>query len=71
MPKIINPDMYRVVAHARFRAKGHPQQIPRSTCIPDAMAAPYGVVEVDYAELEQRVAAMYTDEIKDAKDGNP
>ena len=71
MPKIINPYTYRVVAHARFRAKGHPQQIPRSTRMPDATAAPYGVVEVDYVELEQRVTTMYHDEIKDTPDENP
>ena len=69
MPKI-NPAMYNVVAHARFRAKGHPQQIPRSTRMPAEMAAPYGVVEVDCAELAQRVAVMYHDEIKDAQDEN-
>lgn len=71
MSKIIIPDGYRLVAHARYSAKGHPQNIPRRTRMPTEMAAPYGVAEVDYAELEQRVAAMYHDEIKDAQDGNP
>ena len=71
MPKIINPAVYCGVTRGVFRAQGHPQQIPRSTRMPAEMAAPYGVVEVDYTELEQRVLAMYHDEIKDAQDENP
>ena len=71
MPKIINPAIYCGVARGVFSAKGQPQQIPRSTSIPRTMAAPYGVVEADLYELEQRVTAMYHDEIKDAQDENP
>jgi hypothetical protein len=71
MPKIINPDMYNVVAHCLFHAKGQPQQIPSRTSMPAEMATPYGIVESDLYELEQRVAAMYHDEIKDAQDENP
>lgn len=70
MPKIINPDMYRVIAHGVFRATGQPQQIPRSIRMPAEMAAPYGVVQLDYAELEQRVTAVHPNEIKDVSDDN-
>ena len=71
MPKIINPAIYCGVARDVFRAKGQPQQIPRSTSMPRTMAAPYGVVAADLYELEQRVTAMYHDEIKDTQDENP
>lgn len=44
---------------------------PRSTSMPAALAAPYGVVAVEYTELEQSITVMYHGDIKDAQDENP
>ena len=71
MSKIINPAIYCGVTRGVFHAQGQPQQIPRRTYMPRELAAPYGVVESDLYEREQRVNAIYHDDIKDAQDENP
>lgn len=61
MPKIINPIAYAVMTYGK----------PHAHAIPQPQQVAIDIVGADLAELEQRVAAMYHDEIKDAQDENP
>ena len=61
MPKIINPIAYAVMTYGK----------PRAHAVPQLQQVPVDIVGLDLAELEQRVATMYHDEIKDAQNENP
>lgn len=61
MTKIINPIAYAVMTYGK----------PCAHAVPQLQQVPAGVVGLDLAELEQRVTAMYHDEIKDAQDESP